>query len=340
MNKQALIESIVLRMINPDNKEWGMNIHCFDWVPGVGLNGVYYAWKYTGDRRYWDALESWAQEHLKEAYTLKTVNSTAPMSTILSLYEENGNQEYLKVCTDIADYILREAPRTREGGLEHTVTEKVPGFNEQLWADTLFMVGIFLAKMGKITGNYAYTEEAAKQLVIHHKVLKDKKSGLFYHGWNCEQQNWMSAVRWGRANAWITVSTVEMLEMLPDEFEGRDEVITSLVEQVAELKYVQRNNGMFGTVLDDPDAYGETSATAGIAAGIKKGIKLGYIPKEYHIIAEKAEKAVVERINENGEVMEVSYGTPIMASAEEYRTIPNHLPVLYGQALALMMLCQ
>lgn len=340
MDKKQLIDSLVSRITDYEEQDWGMNMRLFDWAPGVALYGICSAWKYTRNKRYFNYLENWAEQNLHMAYAAKAVNSAAPLLAILALYEETGNQDNLKVCNDIAGWLVKEAPRTREGGLEHTVIEKVPGFKEQLWADTLFMAVLFLAKIGRITGNMLYSEEASKQLRTHYKALKDTTTGLFFHGWNSGQGNWMSAVRWGRANAWITASTVEIISEVPRMFEGRAEVLESLIGQVKALGEVQKENGMFCTVVDDPGSYEETSATAGISYGIKKGVRLGYLPEEMLIIAEKAENAVINRVNERGEVEEVSYGTPIMPSAEDYKNIPRHLPTLYGQGLALLMLCQ
>lgn len=339
MDRKELIDKVVRRIIEHKDREWAMNIHYWDWVPGVGMYGIYKAWSYTREHDYYRFIQGWVQEHLHEAYHVKTVNSTAPLLTVVSMIDNTGEKQYLKTCVDIGDWIIKEAPRTREGGLEHTVTEAGAVFSEQIWADTLFMVCIFLARLGKVTGVSAYTEEACRQLLIHHRLLKDKSTGLFYHGWNCENKNWMSGARWGRANAWITVSTVEMLDILPKDFKGRQDIIKSLSEQVSAYKKLQRENGMFGTLLDHPDSYDETSAAAGIAYGIKKGIKNGYLVNENNEIWQRAEAAVINQINENGEVEGVSTGTPVMPSLEAYKKIERY-PTLYGQGLTLLMLCE
>lgn len=357
MDKLLLIDKVVKCVIEHNrNKElkdfseagyindynspgWALNMSYWDWMPGVAIYGIYRAWRHAGRIEYNQYIKEWIDRLKNKAYGLKTVNATAPLTVVLGLYEETGNEEYLTICTSIADWIINKAPRTREGGLEHTVNEADAGFSEQIWADTLFMACIFLARLGRITRNQDYSNEAAKQLVIHHKLLKDKKTGLFYHGWNCESGNWMSGALWGRANAWIIASTVEMLEELPEHFEGREEVISSMNEQVKALEQFQRPNGMFGTLLDCVDSYDETSATAGIAYGIKRGIRKGYLEAISSCIYEKAEEAVIKTINDKGEVEGVSAGTPVMPSLEDYKLRPR-LPILYGQGLALLMLCE
>ena len=334
-----MIDAVVTKTINPRETEREMNIHRWEWDTGVGLYGVFRAWETTKNSEYLDFIKGWVEEHLLEVYKVKCVNGIAPLITVIDLYKVTKEEKYLKVCEDIGNWVIGQAPKTREGGLEHTVTDAEGLFKEQIWADTIFMAAIFLAKMGSITGNEIYTQEAINQLIIHHEALKDKNTGLFYHAWNCESRDWMSGALWGRANAWMTVSTVEMLELLPDSFEGKEYIIKSLQEQIQALQKVQTDKGMFYTVLDQSSYYEETSATAGIAYGIKRGIKKGYISQEYHEIWQKAEKSLLAQIADNGDVKGVSSGTPVMEAIHRYNDIPVR-PMLYGQALMLLFLCE
>lgn len=333
--KKELIEKVTDYIIHCTTEDWAMDIEHFDWVPGVGLYGIFCAWKALGRQEYFTFLERWIERHLPEAYEQKTVNSTAPMLTVIEMYRENRNEAYLKVCEDIAAFIMEEAPLTREGGLEHTVTENVPGFQEQIWADTLFMVCIFLAKLGKETGNAAYTEFALKQLEIHHRVLRDEKSGLYFHGWNCAAASHMSAVHWGRANAWIIFSTAVILETA-GKLEEKKEWICAHAEA---LKKCQRENGAFGTILDDSSSYDETSATAGIAAGLCRARKAGILEAEFDLVIQKALHFIGSQIDQDGAVGGVSTGTPVMPDADAYKAIPC-CPTLYGQGLAAIALAE
>ncbi len=312
-----------------------MNIHRFDWVEGVGLYGILRAYETLNEERYRDFISGWIEQHRQEAEILKTVNSTAPMMSILDF----AGEKELPLCRRIADSIIKEAPRLKNGALEHTVTNEGVNFTGQMWADTLFMVCIFLAKLGKVTGEAQYTEEVICQLRLHHQYLKDSETGLFFHGYSEPENSHLSAARWARANAWITAGTVEMLELLPESFDGRAEILTSLQEQVAAYQKYQREDGRFYTVLDRSDGYTEASATAGIAYGIRRGVKDGYIESQYLDISVKAEQAVIAQIDENGAVQGVSGGTPIMETIEAYHGI-EVLPTLYGQALTLLMLCE
>lgn len=329
-----MIEKIAERMINGKDTHWEMDLEHFDWGPGVGLSGIWRAYEVTGNTAYLDALEGWAGRHLKEAEQVPTVNSAAPCLTLWELYRATGKEEYRKVCLDMAQYLMTQAPRTVDGGLEHTVTEDVPDMKEQMWADTLFMACIFLARIGRDEKRPEPGSFAARQLVLHYQYLWDEEKELFFHGWNGLERGHMSGVRWGRANAWILISTLEILEAQPD-FPGRDQVVDTMKCHMKALCRVQRENGMFGTILDDDTSYDEISASAGIAAGLSKAVRLGYGKEAEQAAARRVQKALPGYVAEDGSVMGVSTGTPIMPDAQAYRTIGRG-SALYGQALAIM----
>lgn len=332
---EALIRKIADRMVEVHDTEWGMDIEHFDWVPGVGLFGIWEAYQKTKDAKYLEFLKAWTDRHLEEAYQQKTVNSTAPLLTVLLTYTETKTARYLEVCRDLAEYVINEAPRTVDGGLEHTVTEPVPGFSDQCWADTLFMVCIFLAKLGKLTGEQKYVAFATEQLKIHHKLLTDGK-GLYFHGYNGAKKDHMSGIRWARANAWIIFSTMTILNDA-GAFEGRAEIEQLVAAHVAALAKVQQPGGGFCTILDDSTAYVEISATAGIIAGVKLAVEAGLADAAYMEVYEKGKKAVEAAVLADGTVDMVSGGTPVMPDAQAYKDIVI-IPALYGQGLAIAAL--
>ncbi|MFC4598412.1 glycoside hydrolase family 88/105 protein [Cohnella hongkongensis] len=336
----ALIDRLVRRISDvPYDGNIALNRTEWDWPAGVGLYGVCRAWMRTGNRYYGDFARAWVDEYLPQAELRRTINGIAPLLAVFELYRETGIERYGEACRAGCDWLLKEAPRTREGAFEHTVNEQGPGFREQIWADTLFMSCILLAKMGALDGTDAYAREAALQLNVHLNALRDGRTGLYRHAWNCERRDWMSGALWGRANAWILVSAVEMLEILPESFGGRDQAIGQAVELGEALARAQRGDGLFGTLLDDPEAYGEASATAGIAYGLRRGVRSGFLPEALLSCAKRAEAAVRPLVNERGELEQVSHGTDVKPDLEAYKKVPI-VPAFWGQGLALLMLCE
>jgi unsaturated rhamnogalacturonyl hydrolase len=61
------------------------------------------------------------------------------------------------------------------------------------------------------------------------------------------------------------------------------------------------------------------------------------LDEKYRSVAEKALYAVIERIDEDGILQEVSYGTGMGADLDHYRNIEIG-PGAYGQVLAMLLL--
>lgn len=84
------------------------------------------------------------------------------------------------------------------------------------------------------------------------------------------------------------------------------QTVLSLLDALLKL---QNANGMWHTLLDDPQSYVEASATAGFAYGYLKSVRMRLVaPERAKVYAEagkKAVDAVLQRITAQGELTEV-----------------------------------
>jgi unsaturated rhamnogalacturonyl hydrolase len=325
-------------MLLDHSGNWGMDIHHWDWVPGVGVISILSYYENTGKKEILDDLIKWARKNMQKSEQLRVINSMAPYAIFPALYKHTKDSLFLERAEQIGQWMLKEAPRTREGAFEHTVTENV-SFPEQVWADTIFMAVLFLARLARLTGEVSYAIEAVNQLEIHLNLLEDKETGVLFHGWNCIAQDHMSAARWTRANAWIAIGT----PMIVKELEGLAAVSEQALERYRAMMHglirFQQANGLWATVMDRHDFYPETSGSAGIACGILKAVRHGLLDISCQDAAYRALKAIVPKVLPNGEVTGVSGGTPVMPSIEAYNEIPCY-STLYGQGLVLMLLSE
>ena len=93
---------------------------------------------------------------------------------------------------------------------------------------------------------------------------------------------------------------------------------------------------MWHTLIDDADSYLEASATAGFGYGILKACRLGLIDSTYCKVAERALKPMLQRVDSNGVVQDVSYGTAMGRESKQfYKDIPI-MPMPYGQAMTML----
>lgn len=325
-------------MVQSSSRDWGMNMNEWDWVPGVGAIALFHYFESTGQADVLDYLLEWVERNKGKAGRKKVINAMAPYAIFPGLYKRTGEPYYLEESRKIAGWIVREAPRTREGALEHTVTENV-SFPEQVWADTLFMAVMLLGRQAEAAQDKELAEQALKQVELHLQLLQDEQTGVLYHGWNCAERNHLSAARWTRANAWVCVAVPDIVHRIGKLTEIPPAILSRYRWMIDGLLPYQGANGLWTTVLDRPDFYEETSGSAGIACGILLAVRTGLLEPSYRKFAVSALKGVVENITAEGEVLNVSGGTPIMPTVEDYQSIPR-IPTLYGQGLVLMLLAE
>lgn len=120
----------------------------WNWGGGVAFYGLVRAWEVTGDDAYIEYLKGWVDNYLEEGTGQYTINTIALGYTVLALYDYTGEEKYMDVAKSQAEFLLNEAIKFGDGVYQHTVSEKKYNFNEQAWADTLFMAGLFMVKMG------------------------------------------------------------------------------------------------------------------------------------------------------------------------------------------------
>ncbi len=314
-----------------DTKGW----NGFEWTHGVGLYGVYKVWELTGDPKAWEIMTSWFEARFKEGMPSRNINTVAPFLTLAYLFDRTGDRRYLPYIDRWAEWVYHDLPRTEEGGFQHIVYNSVN--HQQLWDDTLMMSVLPLAKFGLLLGRPHYVEEAKRQFLVHIKYLADRKTGLWFHGWTFEGRHNFANALWARGNSWVTIVIPEFLELLnlPEGDAFRQHLVSTLEAQVKALSAFQSPSGLWPTLLDDPTSYDEAAASAGFAYGILKAVRKGYISKDYEAFGVKAALAVRRHINDAGELTQVSFGTPVFNTLQEYKDIPlTSMP--FGQAMALL----
>ncbi len=314
-----------------------MTMDNWEWPTGVALYGLWKTYDQTGRADVLEYLQAWYARQLAGPAPHRNVNTVAPMLALTCLYERTRAPEYLPPIESWADWVMHAMPRTEFDGLQHiTVWNK---HYQQLWADTLFMTALFLLKAGLVLGRTDWVEEAKYQFLLHSRYLQETRTGLLTHGWTFDCRHAFAGAHWARGNAWFTAAGAEMLSMLPEHDAAARLVLSALRDQVQALWKLQRESGLFTTLLDVEETYEETSATAGIAYGVLRGVRLGYVGEGYRDMAEKAARAVIGKIAPDGTVMGVSGGTGMGHTLAFYRAI-EQTPTAYGQGLTFLMLTE
>lgn len=321
---ENLIDLIVVRTMRMD-LTW-------DWPCGVAYYGICKAYEVTKNEKYLNLVKERVDKYIELGLPkVWTVNTCAMGHCLITLYQATGDEKYWEIAMSKIDYLKKEALRFADNVLQHTVSAN-NDFPEQCWADTLFMAAFFLLRVGVELDDKDIINDALNQYYWHIKYLQDPDTGFWYHGYNNIEKSHMSGFYWGRANSWATYTMSQVGGILPEcyLYPQYMDVAGSLNEQLAALKLVQTENGLWRTILDDEESYEEVSAAAGIAAGmLTRGNPLHtkYINRSI--------KGILANVSEDGRVLNVSGGTAVMKDRDGYRNISRDWIQGWGQGLAL-----
>lgn len=324
---KQMIDAVVKKTMTMD-LEWS-------WSCGVAYYGIAKAYELTKKQEYLELLKDRIDEYMELGLPDFNVNACAMGHVLISLYEATGEEKYWEVVMEKVDYIRNHALRFGDGVLQHTVSAN-NDFPEQAWADTLFMAAFFLLRVGIHNDDKELIEDALNQYYWHIQYLQDEKTSLWYHGYNNIEKSHMSGFYWGRANAWAAYTMSQVGKRLPEcyLYPKYLEVECALRDQLAAIKLLQTDNGLWRTILDDEESYEEVSASCGIAAAMLEG--RNPLHSKY---VQKALKGICNNISEDGRVLNVSGGTAVMRNREGYLSVPKKWMQGWGQGLALAFLC-
>jgi rhamnogalacturonyl hydrolase YesR len=318
------LSQAVLRTATPTNRLTGVADRVradfstpppFDWGEGVMMAGMVRAGVTLESPRHVTFVQTWADYW--RAYGLRRVldgegerlqgycGHWGPGLAVIMLYEQTKDPVYLEMAREVAAFIEKDATRLKDGGLGHWKG------NYQLWVDTLYMACPVLARLSKIDNRPELMDDAVRQLEIYAKRLQDEKTGLFYHMYD-EPTDKHTEVLWARGNGWTVMSYVEVLKLLDRSSPAWQKLQADFKRQVAGLLATQDpQTGLWHTVLDRPESYIETSASAMFIYALAEAYRLGLLDqsREFNKAVVHGWLGLVGKVDRDGRVYDVSGGT-------------------------------
>ncbi len=223
-----------------------------------------------------------------------------------------------KVCDFVADYIENNQPRNDDGSFCRQ--NQLHSFhNETMWLDDMYMSVPFLVRRYKLTNDEKYLNDAINQFIQYKKWLYMEERNLMSHVYDL-RHDIPTLVPWGRGNGWFIFSLTELLAVLPEEHAKR-EFLEDFFKTLAKGYLVHQSpDGRWRQVIDDEEAYLETSCTAMFACSFMRGWRMGLLGDEYKASAEKAVESIVTNcVDESGNVYGVCRGSEFSFSNDYYK---------------------
>ncbi|WP_089685924.1 glycoside hydrolase family 105 protein [Catalinimonas alkaloidigena] len=246
-------------------------------------------------------------------------------ASVLEVYQTVKKPEYKAYVEKAGNHILNERLRMQDG----TLVRAFPHENT-LWADDLYMSVPFLVRMGKETGDTKYFDDAVKQVLNFSKYLWDEEHELNWHCYYTDLER-NGVAHWGRCNGWIMLAQVHLLDNLPPDHPQRQAIIDNLERQIVGVARYQNGNGVWHQVLDRPDSYEESSATAMFVYGVAAAVNRGWIHPSYATIAVEGWKGLEKlMITDDGQMKAICVGTGIRDDMPFYYNRPTSMNEKHG----------
>jgi unsaturated rhamnogalacturonyl hydrolase len=306
------------------------------WEDGVLLYAMTELARVTGDAGIAAYYRDFIDQHL-DRYDLVWSDSCPPALAAIARYAETGDARYAAVARDVLRYLDETALRTDDGGISHLGVLDV----RTLWIDSLFMFGMVLNRWAEVGGDRGALGEMRDQLAIFGRRLQ-APGGLFVHadGWPEPQE---PDVFWARGNAWVTVATADYLRVRALRHQGDAAAEDRLAAQVAAVLAAQDATGAWHTVVNRPESYLETSATALFAYGMARGYRYGAVGDEVLpavASAVAAVRAAIARDEAGRPVVTGISGPTIVGTYASYAEVPRLDDASYGVGAAILALIE
>ena len=312
----------------------------YEW--GVMYDALLDAAKITSDKRYSDYVSSRTgfladeaskfqgdpSEDIQMRQIVKpiTLDDAGAMSGAFMRAQMADSSLNLKPWIENYWQIVETAPIRLADG---TIARNRP-HHSAVWLDDMFMALPSMAVRSVYVNDPAQLDKAADIALGFIKRMWMPEKKIFRHGY-LEGKDHQPSFAWGRANGWAILTLSQLLDFLPENHPKRAEILSTFRQHAEGLADLQGIDGFWHQLLDHPETYEETSATAIFAYAIAHGVNEGWLEAEtFGPVAQLAWEAVTTKVNQRGEVEDVVVGTGMGFDPAFYAYRPVSVKAAHG----------
>jgi rhamnogalacturonyl hydrolase YesR len=252
-------------------------------------------------------------EVLRSAKDRQHVDYSMLGSVPFEIYLQKKDAKYLEMGRELADHQW-------EGPLPDGLTRET-----RFWIDDMYMITILQVQAYRATADKKYLDRAAREMEAYLDRLQ-QPSGLFFHAPDVP-------FLWGRGDGWVAAGLAELLRTLPPDHPLRKKIYDGYLKMMAALLPLQGKDGLWRQLLNQEDAWPETSSTAMFTFAIATGVKAGWLKdKSYIRAARKGWLGLVAYLEPNGDLRNVCEGTGKKNDHDYYLARKRLTVDLHGQA--------
>jgi len=307
----------------------------------------------TGDSRYEAFVHGWVRAWATRALPYRRLDCTAPGAAMVALARRTGDGRVVEAARGLAEY-LRSRP-TLEGVYltwEHSPLmhpygpAQLPAAEAALLADPppgvfldcLHFDPPFLTGLGRLIGDPGLVADGIAQARGYVRLLQ-QADGLFDH-FRLTTSSRTYGPGWGRGQGWALLGLLDVIVEAPPSEDVADlcRAASALVGRMIDL---QREDGHWWAVVDDPTSGEEWSTAAFMAYGFSRALEVPGLLDDgapVRAAAGRARRAVQAGLDASGTLGEVSAAVMACTQPSHYAHVPRGFRVPWGQGPALLAL--
>ena len=289
----------------------------WDYIDGCMIMALLEIYSTTGEAKYLNFSDYYEDyriledgtidEYKKTDWNLDNINGA---KNLITLYKLTKKKKYRKAVAKIIQQI-EEQPRTNEGNFWHKLIYK-----DQVWLDGLYMALPFYMEYEVLYHKSERIDDIYHQFFNIYELMRDKKTGLYYHGYDSSKQIFwadkktgLSKNFWLRSLGWYSMSLLDTLNKAGDKYSDNWNKLKKIFIELCEsILSFQDDSGMWWQVPNFPNEsknYLETSGSAIFAYSLLKGYRTGILKDEkYKDAGKKAFEGICDKYlkNKNGKL--------------------------------------
>lgn len=328
---QRLLELVARRTARYDFSVWF-------WGDAIAIDGLLEAAELLGDHTYADFCLKYFRQWLHRA--LSWPDHLTPGAALLRIYQRTRDQSLLDASLRLAEWIV-QAPKA-PGREVHLYRPDLPPYRHTVWVDTIYHEPVFFSSLARATGTAEYHQHGLDVWNSHVESLSSNRGPFLAHALDTGALL-LRGYGWGRGNGWALLGMADTLELLSRDHSGRTRAVQDFQRLAHAVRHAQDQSGFWRTLIEEREVYLEASTAAFFGAAFLKGMRLGLLGQEFAEPSERAWKAMLSRIDDDGSFYGVSACT--YAAVEPgndvnlYRILPTEVNV-WGQGSALRFISE
>ena len=334
------------------------SINCYEW--GVTYTGMLFAADVLGDAKYSDYVYE-RLSALGEVYPYikKAQEANDGKARMSYMHTPRFLDDCGAMCAAMCKASLKDPAKAKafrelldrwfnfcmyeEYRLDDGILARNRPTTNSVWLDDMYMGITPIAYRGALAdaeGDSALAkklyEEAVDQILLFKKYLWVPEMGIFRHGW-IEGMSEHPDYHWARCNGWAILTMCDVLDVIPEDTPGRDEVLQTVRTFLSSVARYQAPGGLWHQIVNNYESYLETSASAMFTYCTAHAVLNGWVDATaYRDIAISGWQGVATQVNDKGQVENTCVGTGLGWTNTFYANRPVSVFAAHGYGPVLL----